>query len=248
MSIRLMSAVWDSKVYRGSTLLVLLSLADCANEHGVCWPSVATLARKARLSHRSAERIVSRLISDGLVSAPSRTGPGSTHYTLNLQALIPQKDGEFEITAPESRLVGDGLKVLRPIRRTPEPPRGVPRQGCRGDPDNAVGGTPTRLSGSSEPPMNRQRTIPPTAPLGGQARNNHYSPDFQTFWAAYPRQVGKPKAWRAWQRKIQPGELAAILTALGSMKPSVVWTREAGRFIPYPATFLYERRWEDRNV
>ena len=88
---------------------------------------------------------------------------------------------------------------------------------------------------------------PPPTPRG-MVGDNHYSQDFQKFWQAYPRQVGKPKAWRAWQRRVRPGELVVILTALESMRPSLVWTRESGRFIPYPATFLYERRWEDRNI
>ena len=105
----------------------------------------------------------------------------------------------------------------------------------------------------------RQRT-PPTPLAGGSesapgklrsnsvAKDLNYSPEFEQFWALYPRQVGKPKAWRAWQKQVQPSDAPKILEALKVMIPSVEWQRERGRFIPFPGTFIYERRWEDRNI
>jgi|SRR5262245_12062857 len=67
---------------------------------------------------------------------------------------------------------------------------------------------------------------------------------FLRFWDAYPRRVGKQDAREAW-RKLKPPPLDAILTALAWQRKQPRWQEDAGRFIPYPATYLNHRRWED---
>ena len=67
---------------------------------------------------------------------------------------------------------------------------------------------------------------------------------FASFWAAYPRKEGKPAAERAW-RKVKDSEGAAVLTSLERWKKTAQWTKDQGRYIPHPATFLNQRRWED---
>lgn len=69
---------------------------------------------------------------------------------------------------------------------------------------------------------------------------------FQEFWQAYPRKVGKGAARRSWKRIRPDAELQQkILNSLAEHKYSHDWTREHGRFIPHPATFLNQERWED---
>ena len=72
------------------------------------------------------------------------------------------------------------------------------------------------------------------------------SPDagFAEFWAAYPKKVGKTAAAKAWGSNHPPP--AAVLTALAWQTRSDQWTREAGRYIPNPATYLNQGRWEDQ--
>jgi len=75
MSIRLMSQVWeDSRIDSQSELLVLLALADHARDDGLCWPSMRSIAVKARIEERSAQRIVRRLIEKGLIELVSQGG------------------------------------------------------------------------------------------------------------------------------------------------------------------------------
>ena len=52
--------------------LVLMALADAADDEGVCWPSIATIARKCSISERTAQRIVAELIRSGLLNAQAR--------------------------------------------------------------------------------------------------------------------------------------------------------------------------------
>lgn len=69
---------------------------------------------------------------------------------------------------------------------------------------------------------------------------------FKEFWRHYPRKVGKGAAEKAWD-KIKPGKalLSLILSALDQQKACEQWQRENGRYIPNPATWLNQKRWED---
>ena len=62
MSIELMTRVWKFSSHRGTSLLLLLSLADYANDEGICWPSITTLAHKCRLSPRQTQRLIQKLV------------------------------------------------------------------------------------------------------------------------------------------------------------------------------------------
>lgn len=69
---------------------------------------------------------------------------------------------------------------------------------------------------------------------------------FDQFWAAYPRKQAKEKAWRAW-KKLDPDEALCrqMAEALDRHRRSQQWQRDGGAYIPYPATWINGRRWED---
>lgn len=69
---------------------------------------------------------------------------------------------------------------------------------------------------------------------------------FARFWAAYPRKKSKGRAEKAW-RKLNPSEqlTVEILQAVDRAKTSEDWRKESGKYIPYPATWLNDRGWED---
>ena len=77
MSIRVINRVWEHAPSAGTALLLLLALADHANDDGICWPSVDTLAHKARTSERSVQRLLRDLEKDGEVYI--ETGGGRAH-------------------------------------------------------------------------------------------------------------------------------------------------------------------------
>jgi hypothetical protein len=69
---------------------------------------------------------------------------------------------------------------------------------------------------------------------------------FDEFWAAYPKKVGKKAAWAAWKKVKPDAELFdKIMTAIGKARVTEQWTRENGRFIPNPTTWLNQGRWDD---
>ena len=68
---------------------------------------------------------------------------------------------------------------------------------------------------------------------------------FDAFWKSYPRKVGKKAAEKAWLRARDKPALEVILAALDVQKKCDQWTKEGGQFIPYPATWLNQGRWND---
>lgn len=65
--------------------------------------------------------------------------------------------------------------------------------------------------------------------------------DFERFWAAFPRKVGKLAAQRAWMKAVQFATLEEILAGVErykAMKPAYAdWC--------HPATWLHQGRWMD---
>jgi hypothetical protein len=66
---------------------------------------------------------------------------------------------------------------------------------------------------------------------------------FEEFWAAYPRKIGKRDAERAWPAACRRTDAAKILDVL--QRYPFDTDPERRRFIPYPATWLNQSRWED---
>jgi len=80
--------------------LVLMALADAADDQGTCWPSVATIANKVGVSTRTVRRVMQALTSCELLTAePRYRGDGScssNRYRLSLEGgdnLSPAPDG-----------------------------------------------------------------------------------------------------------------------------------------------------------
>ena len=69
------------------------------------------------------------------------------------------------------------------------------------------------------------------------------SGEFEKFWLAYPRKEGKRAALAKWTQLRPP--LAQCLAAIEVQRQSERWREERGRFIPMPAAWLHQGRWED---
>ena len=69
---------------------------------------------------------------------------------------------------------------------------------------------------------------------------------FAEFWKSYPKKVGKGAAEKSFKR-IHPDEelLQAMILAVNKAKASQQWQKDNGQYIPNPATWLNQRRWED---
>jgi hypothetical protein len=79
-----------------------------------------------------------------------------------------------------------------------------------------------------------------------RAEQNKRSGNFDCFWSAYPKKIGKQQALKSWN-KLKPDNdlLKTILLAIESNEKSEQWKNENGKFIPHAATWLNGMRWED---
>jgi hypothetical protein len=79
MSVRVMSAVWAMDL-PAKDKLVLLALADCANDEGIAWPSIATLARKCGCDERTIQRNLRGSELAGIIRREEVPGRGNRYH------------------------------------------------------------------------------------------------------------------------------------------------------------------------
>lgn len=81
---------------------------------------------------------------------------------------------------------------------------------------------------------------------GAKAPSRARDGRFDVFWANYPRKVGKEAARKAFSRLNMTNELLSqMLSAIKQQCASPQWTKDNGQYIPNPATWLNQGRWED---
>jgi len=70
--------------------------------------------------------------------------------------------------------------------------------------------------------------------------------NFDAFWDAYPKKVGKLNARKAWKQttKLRPA-LAVLLDRLRILSASPQWTKDGAQYAPHPATWLRRGGWDD---
>lgn len=91
MSIKCQSHVWEHSQQKGSTLLVLLAIADYAHDDGTgAWPSIATLARKSRMTRRNVQLVIRQLERSKELKVRCRAGP---HRCNMYEVKLPKSIG-----------------------------------------------------------------------------------------------------------------------------------------------------------
>lgn len=89
MSIRKMNDVWKLSEQSGGKLLLLLAIADFANDAGMAYPGIDTLAEKTRQSRRTVQRQISDLEEEGELAVEPGTGRSNTNTYWILAGMDP---------------------------------------------------------------------------------------------------------------------------------------------------------------
>lgn len=97
--------------------------------------------------------------------------------------------------------------------------------------------------------QSKVKEITPIVPANGDGNCSNLNNQFETFWKVYPKKIGKGAAEKAF-KKHRPGNdlLQKMLISLDAQSKSLQWTRDSGQYIPNPATWLNQRRWEDETA
>lgn len=132
MSVRTMARVWADSQHSGTHLLMMLAIADFADDDGNAYPAVNTLAIKCRMKPRNATYILRALEESGELQVRLNEGPkGANRYRIVLEALGVQGVAPLHRVAALQASVATpailGRDPLQPIAEEPsmnhqEPP------------------------------------------------------------------------------------------------------------------------------
>lgn len=208
---------------------VLMVLAEHADDDGTrSFPSLDTIAREAQTDRKTVVRCLDRLEADGIIRR--QVGGGrtkSTEYRLCLDRSsmpetvasghsIPSENSGAE---PQIASKNSGPETinsgLQPINSGVEPPYSV-----------------HTLSITEDSSLRSLRARPTPKPDDA---------GFEAWWEAYPRKVAKDGARRAFVAAVKRGALFADLIA---KVPAVPPPGEM-QWVPHPATWLNQGRWQD---
>lgn len=150
MSIKVMSWVWDHSNAAGAELLLLLAIADQANDDGRdAWPSIKTLAQRTRLDERTVRRVLKRLARSGHIIVRPGGGRRSNHYDV---IMTRQTD---ELSTPlADRHPGQNATPGRSPGHPGRTARAPLAQLCQASPDTAMPSDPSW----TPPPARRARS------------------------------------------------------------------------------------------
>lgn len=127
MSTIVMTACWPLQGMSPAQKSVLISLADNANDDGVCWPSVATIGARTCLSERAVRNALRWLEEASLLQSHQRFGR-STWYTITPAAYAP---GTICPPAPDA----PSPRQEMPPTPAPDAPRTVKEPSIEPSPD-----------------------------------------------------------------------------------------------------------------
>lgn len=229
--------VRDDRALRPNAKLLYGELSALAQAEGYCWASNAYLADRLGVAAKTIEGLMKQLKDQGHVQLDVERDantnevlrrkiwicgpPGSSiPPPLNFKGTSPQKQGDPPLKNEDRNNkynnTGEGTSRESPY----SPPEG----------DAAAKQKRKTRRAKSAPDWKPER--------------------FEGFWRMYPLKKSKQAAIRAWDLLRPDDRLLAVMgRALQRQLASQEWQRklreEGGQGIPYPATWLNGRRWED---
>lgn len=113
------------------------------------------------------------------------------------------------------------------------------------------GGRPIKSEAKAKQKASHKPIITRAKPLQSASASAETIPPipeegFLIFWASYPKRKNRQKAEAAWFKiKDWQNLLPTMLSVIAREKATEQWTKQKGQFIPYPASWLNGRMWED---
>lgn len=250
--VKLFSRIVTSSLWceDSDTRVVWVTMLALANEYGEVAASIPGLARAANVPREKCESALNKFL------APDPDSRTKDHEGRRLETI----DGGWHILNYELYRRMMSLEERREYKRLKEAERRQKLKDVRGQDVDTRGQTVDNHGqtvdfrgqisadadadghGDAETETQKQSTSPPVAV---SESHSDYSADFEQFWQAYPRKVGKGGAYKAWQHAKDRPCLACLLEVVKTQSNSKDWRKDGGQFIPHPATWLNQRRWED---
>ena len=178
MSIKVATKIWTLRGFNPAQRLVLVKLADIADDDGVCWPSVPRLAADCELSERTVQAALTWAEKRHLLTRSMREGR-STIYRLTPADFSPPQELHPAIH-DNTPAIDD---TIPPQSTTPTPAIH----------DSVVYRT-----------VNREPSLEPSTE-NHHGCGSKTELEFERFWEAYPRQRrgSHEQALKAWKRALK---------------------------------------------
>ena len=201
----------------------LLALLLCFSNRGLTDGYVPSVIIRQKIRTESKRALLRRMIRLGLLAPCERDGIRGYQIHADFTGLQPSRADVLALRATRAAIGRKGglAKGKQPaskqLGKSEAKPCPVP---ARPDPD-----------------VQKEPLASADAPAAD---------GFPAFWAAYPRRVGRLKAEQVWRKLKASADLVAIITAaVHQHAASPQWMKDGGQYVPHPATWLSQRRWED---
>jgi hypothetical protein len=175
-----MGAAWLAAGLTHTSKIVLLALADNANDAGVCWPSIPNIATRCSMDERSIYRVIALLEGGGHLTTEARPGK-STIYRVHPQTPDP-KSVQPLTKRQASHATTPDVKSSPPLTHSQAPQKPTPDR-LSGTPDTQSVPPPVlppHTPPSYPPPVNPQE---PSGRARARARSRTVPEDFEVTQA-----------------------------------------------------------------
>lgn len=229
----------DGEPLTTAQMATLKALAFCTGEYSnACYPAVQTLREMTAVSVNTIRAALKDLEAMGFITRTRRAGT-STVYTLQIdtmRAVHRRRRWTNTTTAGDPYTVTDTVTVVEEL-----PIEEQPVKVKRGDFAEATV-EPVEAETPAPAPAVAQVDLAPAK----AKEHTGVDADFEGFYAAYPRHVGKEAARRAFVKAVKTK--APATNIIEGARRYAAATAAAGtetRYIAHPATWLNAGRWSD---
>lgn len=221
MSLSLMIQAFKTKVNNPVRKLILIKLADNANDLGECWPSHQHIADQCEVSKRTVIYHIKALEESGLIHKENRFK--NNEQQSNMYTLFPSGANNSPTGCSKNT---HGVQDIHP--------RGA--DNSRGTGAESAHRTNHSFESSNEPSIEPKEVNSDKPSLGR----------FEEFWTTYPkeRRINKKRCLATWTKQGLDSKADLIIERLKNQVAKQYQHTEA-RYIPHALTYLNGERWED---
>lgn len=215
-----MVEAFETKIGNPARKLVLLKLADQANDNGLCWPSYATIAAACEVDRRTVIRHIKQLEKDGFLRV-EKTYNKEAGKNFSNRYHLTIANGDKKSLVTEDHHPSDKLSL--PLVTKDHHPS-------------------VKLSPE---PINEPINIEPiNEPITDDvASDNAIPPSFEDFWQLYDKKIGRKKCESKWA-KISNSDKELIMETL----PAYLASIKDKQYQKHPITYLNNESWHDEII
>lgn len=215
---------------------VLMALSNNANDQGYCWPSIANICEDTCYKKNAVIDAIAWLESSKIVITNKNNGRHTT-YTICPANFCPVEYVSRMAKTRNNQLHGATSCTNQPVAQS------NPNQLHKATNQLHCATAPVAQSNTNR----KEPSITVSKEPSTRVRED-FENEFGIFWQEYPKKVGKAEAQKAFA-KLKPDAVAlqGMIDAVRWQRETESWRKNGGQYVPNPATWLNQRRWEDEK-